>query len=158
MRSLFLCIFAILCTNYAMAEAVPVSVVQQVEKAPEVVAPAPQAALPAPIKTVEEVQLSVKDEAFVPPMWLQDALLSLKTLPWIGPYAVKAFQWLGIIVSILTALFAFLWTLLRSMQLVMDAGKLYDLSNKLAALEKSKFMYYLKAFSAFNAQEKDKKS
>lgn len=150
----FLIVFFCLSLTQAVAEEVVAVQVMPQASAPQ--AQEAAVATQAPIKTVEEVKLTVKDEAFVPPVWLQDALLSAKSLPVIGPFLVKAMQWLGVIVSLLTALFAFLWSVLRALQLVLDAGKLYEASNKLAALENSKFMYYLKALSAFNAQKKDK--
>jgi len=162
-------VVAYLCTSLAFAQT-PLSVEVLEKKAAEVkVAPAPPvvpAAQPvvapaapvvAPVvKTVEEVKLTVKDEALVPPVWLQDAVVSAKSLPWIGPLLVKSLQWLGMIVSILTALFAFLWAVLRSLQVVASASSLVGFAEKLAMMENSKFMYYLKAFSAFNAQKKDK--
>lgn len=144
-------VVAFLCTNYALAESVPVSVVEQ-----PVVKSTPVAPVVAPVKSVEEIKLTVKDEAFVPPEWLQDALLNAKSIPVIGPFMVNAMKWLGVLVSVITALFAFLWALLRAGQVVLSAAKMAELAEKLAMLENSKLMYYLKAFSMFNAQKKDK--
>ena len=59
-------------------------------------------------KTVEDVKLTVKDEAFVPPEWLQNALLEAKSIPVVGPYIVTLMKWLGVIVSVLTALLHFM--------------------------------------------------
>lgn len=123
-----------------------------------VVQEAPAAPAVEPVKTVEQIQLTVKDEVFVPPTWLQDALLQAKNIPFIGPYVVMVFQWLGVVVTLLTGLFAFLWAALKSLQVVASAAQLAGLAEKLAMLENSKIMYYLKAFSAFNAQKKDKPS
>ena len=155
----FLC--AYLCTMGAVAA--DVVAVEMVKPAVAVSGPAVSASLPEPLKTeveavksVEEVQLTVKDEAFVPPTWLQDALLQAKSIPVVGPYIVKGMQWLGVIVSFITGLFAFLWAVLRSLQGLASAAKLAGLAEKLVALENSKAMYYLKALSAFNAQKKDK--
>ena len=100
--------------------------------------------------------MTVKDEVLVPPNWVQDAIITAKSLPVIGPILVQVFQWLGIIASILTALFIFLWTVLASLEKVLGAAKMTALAEKLAALQNSKFMYYLKALSVFNAQKKDK--
>lgn len=150
---IFSFMFAFLCTNYAFCESVPVAVVDQ---------PVVEAMQPKEIKqeeqkkTVEDVKLTVKDEAFVPPEWLQNALLEAKSIPVVGPYIVTLMKWLGVIVSVLTALFAFLWSILRAGQMVFSAAKMVELAEKLAALENSKLMYYLKAFSMFNAQKKDK--
>lgn len=140
----------------AMAETVAVEVViaPKVEavKAPDVVA----LVVAEPIKTVDEVKLTVKDESFVPPEWLQNALMSVKSLPVVGPYLVILFQWLGVLVSILTGLFSFLWLVLKSLEGILGAAKLYDLANKIAMLQNSRIMYYLKAFSMFNAQKDEK--
>lgn len=155
----FLC--AYLCTNLSAvaADAVAVEVVQPITASSASV-PAASVSAPKveekPVKTVDEIKLTVKDEAFVPPEWLQDALLQAKNIPFIGPYLVKIMQWLGVIVSIITGLFAFLWAALRSLQVVASAAQLAGLAEKLAAAENSKVMYYLKALSAFNAQKKDK--
>lgn len=148
---IFMLFVAFLCTNYAMAESVPVSVVEQ-----PAVQTAPVAPQMAPVKSVDEIKLTVKDEAFVPPEWLQDALLNAKNIPVVGPFLVTAMKWLGVLVSVITALFAFLWALLRAGQVVLSAAKMAELAEKLALLENSKLMYYLKAFSMFNAQKKDK--
>ena len=155
---LLLCTF--LCTGAGAADVVSVDVVKP---AAAVSGPAVAASLPEPlakeveaVKSVDEIKLMVKDEAFVPPSWLQDALLQAKSIPVVGPYIVKGMQWLGVIVSFLTGLFAFLWAVLRSIQGLASAAKLAGLAEKLVALENSKAMYYLKALSAFNAQKKDK--
>ena len=135
----------------ALAENIPVEVVTAPMSTPMAVLPSP-----TPVKTVEEIKLTVKDESMVPPEWLQNAVISAKSLPVVGPVIVKSVQWLGVIVSILTALFAFLWVLLRSLQVVASSAKLAPLAEKLAQMENSKAMYYLKALSMFNAQKKDK--
>lgn len=141
--------------NIAFAQA-PIAV-DVVEKAPVAsVAPEAPVVAPVPVKTVDEIKLTVKDEVMVPPEWLQNALISAKSLPYVGPFLVKAMQWLGMIASILTALFAFLWALLKALESVASIAKLGPLAEKLAALQNSKLMYYLKALSMFNAQKKDK--
>jgi len=152
---------AYLCTSLALAQA-PIAV-EVVEKKDPVVAVAPQAAPVAPVvapipppKSIDEIKLTVKDEVMVPPEWLQNALISAKSLPYVGPFLVVALQWLGMIASILTALFAFLWALLKALESVASLAKLAPLAEKLAALQNSKLMYYLKAMSVFNAQKKDK--
>ena len=163
---ILLCTFAFLCTFLCMSffsVAADVVSVDVVKPAVAVSGPAASASLPEPLKaeveatkSVDEIKLTVKDEAFVPPTWLQDALLQAKSIPVVGPYIVKGMQWLGVIVSLLTGLFAFLWMALRSLQGLASAAKLQGLAEKLAALENSKAMYYLKAMSAFNAQKNEK--
>lgn len=148
--------FMSLSISYAGAPAVAEAVNPAPQEAPKVEAPPAAPVAQEQIKTVEEVKLEVKDEAFVPPVWIQDALLTAKSLPVIGPILVKVFQWLGVLASIMTALFIFLWTVLASLEKVLGAAKMTALAEKLAALQNSKFMYYLKALSVFNAQKKDK--
>lgn len=154
-----------MCVSFmAMAENIEIGLV---EKAPAAVkiqtnSPIPIVTVSAPasadqtVKSVDEVKLTVKDEVFVPPSWLEDAVVTAKQLPVIGPFVVIVFKWLGLLVAITTALFAFLWTVLKSLQGVANSTSLYGLSTKLAGIENSKVMYYLKAFSAFNAQKTDK--
>lgn len=156
MVKFFMILCAYLCMNMAFAQA-PIAVDVVEKKAPVVAAQevAPIVA-PAPLKSIDEIKLTVKDEVLVPPEWLQNALISAKSLPVVGPFLVTAMQWLAMIASILTALFAFLWALLKSLESVASMAKLGPLAEKLAALQNSKLMYYLKAFSMFNAQKKDK--
>lgn len=157
MVKFFMILCAYLFMNMAFAQA-PIAVEVVENKAPVVAAPqvAPVVAPAPPLKSIDEIKLTVKDEALVPPEWLQNALISAKSLPVVGPFLVTAMQWLAMIASILTALFAFLWALLKSLESVASMAKLGPLAEKLAALQNSKLMYYLKALSMFNAQKKDK--
>lgn len=144
----------ILAVSFSMAMAENIPPVQ--EKTEVVIAQEVSKDASVAIKTVDEVKLTVKDEAFVPPEWLQSALLNVKAVPVVGPYLVTIFQWLGVFVTLMTSLFSFLWVALKSLEGVMGAAKLYGIANKLAMLQNSRFMYYLKAFSMFNAQKDEK--
>lgn len=152
---------AYLCTSLALAQA-PIAVDVVENKAPIVAAPqaAPVAPVvapaPPPVKSIDEIKLTVKDEAMVPPEWVQNAIISAKSLPVVGPFLVTAMQWLGMFASIMTALFAFLWAMLKALESVASIAKLAPLAEKLANFQNSKLMYYLKALSVFNAQKKDK--
>ena len=95
----------------------------------------------------------VKDVDMAPPTWMQDVLVSVKTLPIIGPMITKAVQWLAVICSILTALCAFILLVLKALAGVSTLGNIQSLADKVAAFQNSKIFYYLKYASMFNAQK-----
>lgn len=106
----------------------------------------------------QENPLVVPDEIFVPPSWLQTVVLSVKSMPLVGPYVVMGLQWLGVLLSILTALCAFALAVLKALSTVLSAAQMAEIALKIKALEKSKVMYWLKYLSAFNAPKEEKKS
>ena len=97
------------------------------------------------------------DPILNPPSWLAQLIVSLKEFPVVGPYAVTVLQWLGVLVSILTGLLAFLLMALKSLSTVLNFASLFSLAEKIKALENSKVMYWLKYFSMFNATKPIKK-
>jgi len=107
------------------------------------------AATPAPTP-----QLTVKDEILVPPTWVQDALIMVKSLPVVGPIVTQVLQWTGVVVTILTAFVAFLLTSIRALSTVMTLAGLAIASQKIESFRDSKIMYWLKYFSMFNAEKK----
>lgn len=91
------------------------------------------------------------DPIFVPPHWIQDVLLLVKSLPVVGPYVVEALKWVGVVTVILTSLTGAILASLKALQGALKLAKLDDLAAKLAAFEQSKFIFWLKYFSSFNA-------
>lgn len=126
--------------------------------------PAPIAAeVAASVEVNKDVEpqippLMVQDEVLVPPAWLQTVIVSIKSMPLVGPYVVIGLQWLGVLLSILTALCAFALAVLKALSVVLNAAQMAELALKIKALEKSKVMYWLKYLSAFNAPKEEKKS
>ena len=108
-------------------------------------APIAQASQPDPVM--------VKDVSVAPPNWMQDVMVSIKSLPMVGPIAVKVLNWLGVLVSILTALSAFMMIAIQALSSVMNVAQLSDLASKIKGFQDGKLMYYLKYLSMFNAQK-----
>lgn len=96
----------------------------------------------------------VLDPTFVPPEWLQKAVLIVKELPLVGPIVVEILKYLGVLAAILTALTACALAILKSLKLVLKLVKLDSYIAKIEAIENSKVLYYLKFLSNFNAQKK----
>jgi hypothetical protein len=97
------------------------------------------------------------DPLFVPPVWLESVLMTMKGMPIFGPYIVKGMQWMGVILSVLTALTGALIVILRALSKVLNMAQLFTLVAKVENFEKnSMVVYWLKYFSAFNAPEKEK--
>lgn len=117
---------------------------------PQAVSTAAPTATPQP-----DMNLQVKDEILVPPTWVQDTLIMVKNLPVVGPIITKLLQWVGVAVTILTALVAFLLTSIRALSTVMTFAGLAIASKKVKDFETSKIMYWLKYFSMFNAEKKE---
>lgn len=102
---------------------------------------------PAPTPTV------TVPEASTPPQWVLDVLASAQKLPTIGPIISKAVVYLGVLCSLLTGLVAFLLTGINALKGVVNLAGLADFAAKLEAFKDGKILYYLKFFSAFNAQK-----
>ena len=127
--------------------------------------PAPAAPVAAPVASPAPIAASVPDTApapvmvkdinAAPPTWVQDLAVSIKSLPVVGPIVVKALNWIAVIVSILTALCAFLMVALKALSSIMNIASLTNFAASLQAFQDGKIMYYLKYFSAFNAQKPD---
>lgn len=156
MKNFFLVTYILCVLAYAgFAGAQGSAVTPTVSKESAVVqAPAP-APVPAPAVENPGDKLKVKDEALVPPNWLQDMVIAIKKLPVIGPVLTVALQWLGVIATILTALVAFLLVSIRALTTVLTSMKLVEIANKLVAFQDGKIMYWLKYLSVFNAQKKE---
>lgn len=93
------------------------------------------------------------DPTFAPPAWLQDVLLFLKSMPVVGPYLTEALKWLGVISAVLTTLTAALLSVIKVLTTVLTYAKLPEMAAKLEAFQNSKFIFWLKYFSMFNAQK-----
>lgn len=114
---------------------------------------------PAPVvEAVAAVQVPAVQEVQPPPEWVKDLIIGAQSIPVIGPIVVTILQWLGVIVAILTALCAFLLVVLRSLSTVLSMAQLAEWAAKIKAFESSKIVYWLKYFSAFNAQKEEKKA
>lgn len=93
------------------------------------------------------------DPMFIPPTWLQDMMLVIKGLPIVGPYVVEALKWVGVATVIISAMTGAVLTVLKALQGALKLAKLEAMAEKVTAFEKSKFIFWLKYFSNFNAQK-----
>lgn len=116
----------------------------------------PQALPPPQIQAaaVQAPVLVAVPVASAPPAWVQSFLVVVESLPVIGPIASKAILYAGIFAVALTSLVAFLLGLLSSLSAAFGAiPALAKFSAVLEEFKDSKFMYWLKFFSNFNAQK-----
>lgn len=91
-----------------------------------------------------------------PPQWLVNALEFLNKAPIVGPYMVKIAQWFGVVVTIVTALTAFVLTSLNALKGVLNLSGLVNAALAVEAFKSGKIMYWLKYVSAlFNASKKN---
>lgn len=93
------------------------------------------------------------DPMFIPPTWLQDMMLVIKGLPIVGPYVVEALKWVGVATVIISAMTGAVLTVLKALQGALHLAKLDAMAEKVKAFENSKFIFWLKYFSNFNAQK-----
>lgn len=116
--------------------------------------PAPSGA-PASLSVQPPMQPSVVAvaEPAAPPAWAQDVMVSAQKLPVIGPIVSKAMLYLGILSAILTSLVAFVLSALAILQKAFSYAGLAKAASAIVAFQNSKFMYYLKFLSSFNAQK-----
>ena len=121
---------------------------------PPVMAPAP---VVSPVVTVSgqaPVPAVVKDESMAPPIFIQDIVVQAKSMPVVGPYVVKIGQGLLFLLTMITALTAFLASVLGALKTVSKFAGLASLNDKVVAIQNSKAIYWLKYASlAFNAQK-----
>lgn len=87
-----------------------------------------------------------------PPAWLVEALKVVYKLPMIGPIVAKIFQWAGVISVLLTLLIGFLLTAANMLKLLSSWAGFDKAVIMLEAFKNSKFIYYLKFLSMFNAK------
>lgn len=118
-----------------------------------IVIPAPQV-----VQTLSEVAqlpepVVVKDVSAAPPQWMQDMIVTIKSLPVIGPVAVKILNWIAVIVSILTALCAFLMVVTKALSGISSVAQFGAFGEKIKSFQDGKIMYYLKYLSMFNAKK-----
>lgn len=156
MRSLFMVFLMLFAFEFVLA-------VDQVKLAPVVVsAPAINPPIipvnPPVADQVAEIQkapspVMVKDESAAPPEWVQNMMVTIKALPVIGPVAVKVLNWIAVVVSIMSALTAFLLIATKALSSVLNIAQLTDLAGKIQSFQSGKIMYYLKYASMFNAQK-----
>jgi hypothetical protein len=118
-------------------------------------APAPiQAKAPMTGDSTEAVQpVVIKDVDMAPPTWMQDIMVSIKKLPYIGPIITKAIQWVCVLFTILTALCGFILLVLKSLAGISTLGNLQHLADVVENFQNGKIMYWLKYASAFNAKK-----
>lgn len=103
--------------------------------------------------TIAFAQEVALDPVFVPPSWLQEVILLIKSLPLVGPYVVKILEWLGVASVILTTATGAIITILKALAASLKLAKLDALAAKVKEFEKSKVIFWLKYFSNFNAQK-----
>lgn len=110
------------------------------------------------IRAVAQSDDAALNAVETPPDWLVDLLEKIYEFPVIGPFLVKAGQWFGVIVTILTTLTAFCVGAIKALQKVLVMANLVKAADWLAAFEKGRVMYWLKWGSAlFNAKKPEKK-
>lgn len=93
------------------------------------------------------------DPIFIPPTWLQDLLLAVKSLPVVGPYVVEFFKWVGVASVVLTSICAALIASLKVLGAALKLAKLEALAAQVETFQNSKVVFYLKYLSNFNAQK-----
>lgn len=93
------------------------------------------------------------DPIFIPPTWLQDVLLFVKGLPYVGPYVVEVLKWIGVASVVLTSVCAALIASLKVLGAALKLAKLEALAAQVEAFQNSKIVFYLKYLSNFNAQK-----
>jgi hypothetical protein len=108
-----------------------------------VVQPAVAVAAPVPTPAVSPV---------TPPDFVVKLLTFVQGLPVVGPIVSKVVQIAAIAGSILTLLVAFLLSLLKIVAPLMSAVSADGVAAFLTAQQNSKWMYWLKYFSFFNAK------
>lgn len=96
-------------------------------------------------------------EPAAPPKWAEDLIMKLQSMPVVGPYVSKIMVYLGILCAILTGLLAFLLTSLTALSGVLNFAGLTDAVKAIEDFKSSKFMYWLKYFSMFNAKKEKPK-
>lgn len=96
-------------------------------------------------------------EPAAPPQWAQDLLVTAEGLPYVGPVIVKIITIVPLVCAILTAVVAFLISLLTMMIGIFNYAGFTSAVAFLTAFQNGKFMYYLKYFSMFNAKKPDPK-
>ena len=96
------------------------------------------------------------DPMFIPPTWLQDMMLVIKGLPIVGPYVVEALKWVGVATVIISAMTGAVLTVLKALQGALHLAKLDAMAEKVKAFQDSKFIFWLKYFSNFNAKKSAK--
>lgn len=106
---------------------------------------------PSPMPVVVESAPQVIE---APPEWLVKSLSYIYEIPFVGPYAAKGAQWLGVIVVIITSFTGATLVSLRALTTVLTLSSLVVWADKVYAFENSKIIYWLKYFSMFNAQKK----
>lgn len=106
------------------------------------------AADPAP------ASVSVAEPA-APPAWAEKLIVAVSAVPVVGPILSKAVLYAGIVSSSLTAIIAFLLSVMAALGGVLKISGLAELAAKLEAFKSGKIMYYLKYLSMFNASKPD---
>ena len=168
MRTLwtFLIAISILFTAEAFAQVVP----SPTPSATPSIAVSPKAqtpvivdvvkASPAPVTPAAPMSLDsgssvqpvvIQDVDMAPPTWMQNAFVTIKALPIVGPIVTKALQWLAVITSILTALCACVLLVLKSVAGIAAFSQLTELSDTITKFQNGKVMYWLRYASLFNA-------
>lgn len=92
-------------------------------------------------------------EPAAPPLWAQEFLVAVQSLPVVGPVIAKLIFYLGIFASILTTLVVALLGVLNTLIGMANLTKLVGVANALAAFRDGKFMYWLTFFSNLNAKK-----
>jgi hypothetical protein len=92
-------------------------------------------------------------EPAAPPAWAQDLMMTAQKLPVVGPIVSKTLLILGIVSSILTMLSAFLMSVIALLSGAFSYAGLAATAARIQAFQSSKFMYWIKFFSLFNAKK-----
>lgn len=123
-------------TALAQNDPVPVSIITPTPSAPAVSAPAPVA--PATVAVAAPS---------APPVWLQEFLSTVSSLPIVGPYLSKAIVWIQALGGILTALVAFLLAVSAGLKAAFNFTGLDSVVSWIESFQQSSIMYWLTSLS-----------
>ena len=92
------------------------------------------------------------DPIWMPPEWLKTILMMGSGMPMVGPFLMKAIMYLSIFLTVATILCGAFIGVIRTLAGAFNLAGASALADKVQAFEDGSIAYYLKYFSAFNAQ------
>jgi hypothetical protein len=92
------------------------------------------------------------DPVAVPPEWVANVLVWVKTLPYVGPVVVEILKWVGLVAGVMTALSVMAQALLAIPEIAARFAGAPGLAEKIKYWS-DKILYWLKYFSVFNAKK-----
>ncbi len=107
---------------------------------------------PEPIPIAADSEIVDSQAVEEPPGWLVTALDTIYQVPYVGPIVAKVVQWGAVLGMILTSLALFLIGALKALSTVLTFAKFSEWAFKIEALQKGKFLYWIKFFSFLNAK------